>query len=168
MRTSKVTAPIELAEDGSSRPPSPFLLHQLLTMPSRLLSRCSLIDLSCFDLDQILVAVARAKGEPLISPSSHPAYFGRIAATNAICDIYAMGANPILALAILGMPLSKLSPEIVREILRGGADVCAVAGIPVAGGHSIDTPEPIYGLAVIGACAHGMSGETPGRSRAIS
>lgn len=82
-----------------------------------------------------------------------PFDFGRIAATNAVSDVYAMGANPILALAILGMPLGKLSPEIVREILRGGADICAAAGIPVAGGHSIDTPEPIYGLAVIGTCA---------------
>ena len=82
-----------------------------------------------------------------------PFDFGRIAATNAISDIYAMGGNPIMALAILGMPLGKLSPEIVREILRGGAVVCASAGIPVAGGHSIDVPEPIYGLAVIGICA---------------
>jgi selenide,water dikinase len=82
-----------------------------------------------------------------------PFDFGRIAATNAISDIYAMGGSPIMALAILGMPLGKLSPEIVREILRGGAVACATAGIPVAGGHSIDCPEPIYGLAVIGTCA---------------
>jgi selenide, water dikinase len=82
-----------------------------------------------------------------------PFDFGRIAATNAISDVYAMGGSPILALAILGMPLGKLSTEIVREILRGGAAVCAAAGIPVAGGHSIDAPEPIYGLAVIGTCA---------------
>jgi selenide,water dikinase len=79
-----------------------------------------------------------------------PHDFGRIAATNAISDIYAMGGKPIMALAILGMPLGKISPATVREILRGGADVCAAAGIPVAGGHSIDAPEPIYGLAVIG------------------
>jgi selenide, water dikinase len=82
-----------------------------------------------------------------------PADFGRIAATNAISDVYAMGGSPIMALAILGMPLGKLSPDIVREILRGGATACAAAGIPVAGGHSIDCPEPIYGLAVIGTCA---------------
>src|SRR5664279_2332657 len=74
-----------------------------------------------------------------------PFDFGRIAATNAISDVYAMGGNPIMALAILGMPLGKLSAEVVREILRGGATVCASAGIPIAGGHSIDTPEPIYG-----------------------
>ncbi len=76
--------------------------------------------------------------------------FGRIAAANAISDVYAMGARPIMALAILGMPLNKLPVETVRDILAGGASVCAEAGIPVAGGHSIDTPEPIYGLAVIG------------------
>ena len=81
-----------------------------------------------------------------------PYDFGRIAATNAISDVYAMGGRPIMALAILGMPLDKIPTEMVREILKGGAAVCAAAGIPVAGGHSIDAPEPIYGLAVIGTC----------------
>jgi len=79
-----------------------------------------------------------------------PRDFGRIAATNAISDVYAMGGKPIMALAILGMPLDKLSPAVVREILKGGSEICSVAGIPVAGGHSIDCPEPVYGLAVIG------------------
>jgi selenide,water dikinase len=79
-----------------------------------------------------------------------PRDFGRIAATNAISDVYAMGGTPILALAILGMPLGKLPIEVARDILAGGAAACAGAGIPVAGGHSIDTMEPIYGLAVIG------------------
>ncbi len=78
--------------------------------------------------------------------------FGRIAATNAISDIYAMGGKPIFALAILGIPLGKIALEQVREILEGGREVCSSAGIPVAGGHSIDTPEPIYGLAVTGLC----------------
>jgi selenide,water dikinase len=82
-----------------------------------------------------------------------PRDFGRIAATNAISDIYAMGGRPIFALAILGMPLGKIAPERIREILDGGQEVCQAAGIPVAGGHSIDTPEPIYGLAVNGICA---------------
>ena len=82
-----------------------------------------------------------------------PRDFGRIAATNAISDVYAMGGRPIFALAILGMPLGKIAPERVREILDGGQEVCQAAGIPVAGGHSIDTPEPIYGLAVNGICA---------------
>lgn len=81
-----------------------------------------------------------------------PFDFGRIAATNAISDVYAMGAKPIMALAILGMPLDKIPVEMVREILRGGASVCADAGFPIGGGHSIDAPEPIYGLAVIGIC----------------
>lgn len=79
-----------------------------------------------------------------------PRDFGRIAATNAVSDIYAMGGKPIMALAILGMPLGKLPIETVRAILEGGASICAEAGIPVAGGHSIDSVEPIYGLAVIG------------------
>ncbi|ABL70807.1 MULTISPECIES: selenide, water dikinase SelD [Paracoccus] len=81
-----------------------------------------------------------------------PRAFGRIAATNAISDIYAMGGRPIMALAILGMPIDKLAPERIREILEGGREICHQAGIPVAGGHSIDAPEPIYGLAVIGLC----------------
>ena len=81
-----------------------------------------------------------------------PYDFGRIAATNAISDVYAMGGKPIMALAILGMPVGKIPVEMVREILKGGAAVCATAGIPVAGGHSIDCPEPVYGLAVIGTC----------------
>jgi selenide,water dikinase len=82
-----------------------------------------------------------------------PRDFGRIAAANALSDIYAMGGKPIMALAILGMPLGKLSPETVAKILEGGASICAEAGIPVAGGHSIDSAEPIYGLAVIGLCS---------------
>ena len=81
-----------------------------------------------------------------------PYDFGRIAATNAISDVYAMGGKPIMALAILGIPVDKIAPETVREILKGGTAVCASAGIPVAGGHSIDSPEPIYGLAVLGIC----------------
>jgi selenide, water dikinase len=79
-----------------------------------------------------------------------PRDFGRIAATNAISDVYAMGGTPIIALAILGIPLGKLPLETVRQILAGGAEACAGAGIPVAGGHSIDTVEPLYGLAVMG------------------
>jgi selenide, water dikinase len=76
--------------------------------------------------------------------------FGRIAATNALSDIYAMGAQPILALAIVGMPVGTLPIETIRAILQGGESVCAEAGIPLAGGHSIDSPEPIYGLVALG------------------
>ena len=76
--------------------------------------------------------------------------FGAIAATNAISDVYAMGGRPILALALLGMPINVLPASTIAAILRGGQEVCARAGIPVAGGHSIDSVEPIYGLAVLG------------------
>jgi selenide,water dikinase len=79
-----------------------------------------------------------------------PFDFGRIAATNAISDVYAMGAKPIFALALVGMPLDKLPVSVIRSILAGGESVCAEAGIPVAGGHSIDTLEPIYGLVALG------------------
>jgi selenide, water dikinase len=79
-----------------------------------------------------------------------PYDFGRIAATNAISDVYAMGARPIMALALVGMPLEKLPVSVIRRILEGGESVCAAAGIPIAGGHSIDTLEPIYGLVALG------------------
>jgi selenide,water dikinase len=79
-----------------------------------------------------------------------PRDFGRIAAANAISDIYAMGGRPIFALAIVGMPLDKLPETVIHTILEGGASICAEAGIPIAGGHSIDAPEPIYGLVAIG------------------
>jgi selenide, water dikinase len=79
-----------------------------------------------------------------------PHDFGRIAATNAISDVYAMGGRPIFALALVGMPLEKLPVSVIRRILEGGESVCAAAGIPVAGGHSIDTLEPIYGLVALG------------------
>lgn len=82
-----------------------------------------------------------------------PRDFGRIAAANALSDVYAMGGKPIMALAILGMPLGKIDIETVRAILAGGESICAEAGIPIAGGHSIDSAEPIYGLAAIGLCA---------------
>ncbi|HEV7694373.1 MAG TPA: selenide, water dikinase SelD [Hyphomonadaceae bacterium] len=79
-----------------------------------------------------------------------PFDFGRIAATNALSDVYAMGATPILALAIVGMPVGVMPVEMIRKILAGGASVCAKAGVPVAGGHSIDSKEPIYGLVALG------------------
>jgi selenide,water dikinase len=79
-----------------------------------------------------------------------PHDFGNIAATNAISDVYAMGGRPIMALALVGMPINTLPLTTIGAILRGGQDACARAGIPVAGGHSIDSVEPIYGLAVMG------------------
>jgi len=79
-----------------------------------------------------------------------PFDFGRIAAANALSDVYAMGGTPIMALAVVGMPVDKLPVNVAQDILAGGASVCTAAGIPVAGGHSIDSPEPIYGLVAIG------------------
>ena len=79
-----------------------------------------------------------------------PYDFGRIAAANAISDVYAMGAQPIFALAVVGMPLDKLPVDVIQRIIAGGESVCAAAGIPIAGGHSIDTLEPIYGLVALG------------------
>jgi len=79
-----------------------------------------------------------------------PHEFGRIAATNAISDVYAMGGQPLFALALLGMPVNTIPMEMIQKITSGGESVCAEAGIPIAGGHSIDTVEPIYGLVVIG------------------
>lgn len=79
-----------------------------------------------------------------------PEDFGRIAAANAISDIYAMGGKPIMAIAILGWPIDKLPPEVAGRVVEGGRDICNRAGIPLAGGHSIDCPEPIFGLAVTG------------------
>lgn len=79
-----------------------------------------------------------------------PYDFGRISATNAISDVYAMGGKPFLALALVGMPLGKLPVEAMQRVLAGGHAVCNAAGIPIGGGHSIDSPEPMYGLAVLG------------------
>jgi len=79
-----------------------------------------------------------------------PYDFGRIAATNAISDVYAMGGTPIMALALVGMPISVLSTDTIGRILAGGQDVCRAAGIPIAGGHTIDSVEPIYGLVALG------------------
>ncbi len=79
--------------------------------------------------------------------------FGRIAAANAISDVYAMGGRPIMAIAILGWPVEKLSPALAQQVLEGARAVCSEAGIPLAGGHSIDSTEPFFGLAVNGMCA---------------
>lgn len=79
-----------------------------------------------------------------------PFTFGAIASVNAISDVYAMGGQPIMAIAILGWPINKIAPEVAKEVLEGSRKVCAEAGIPLAGGHSIDCPEPVFGLAVSG------------------
>src|SRR6476620_2751677 len=79
-----------------------------------------------------------------------PFDFGAIAATNAISDVYAMGGRPLFALALVGMPVNQIPLEVIRKILEGGGSVCTRAGIPIAGGHTIDSVEPIYGLVAIG------------------
>lgn len=84
---------------------------------------------------------------PIVDDAFH---FGKIAGANAISDVYAMGGKPILAIAILGWPVNTLPPELAQQVLEGARHICAEAGIPLAGGHSIDTPEPIFGLAVSG------------------
>jgi len=76
--------------------------------------------------------------------------FGKIASANAISDVYAMGGKPLMAIAILGWPINKLSTELAQQVIEGARSICAEAGIPLAGGHSIDNPEPIFGLAVSG------------------
>ena len=136
---------------------APSVLHELLANePAAQPYRQLLVgtetgdDAAVWQVDESLCIVATTDFFMPVVDDPHD--FGRIAATNAISDVYAMGAKPIMALAILGMPLGKVPVDIVREILKGGAAVCAEAGIPVAGGHSIDAPEPIYGLAVIGVC----------------
>ena len=98
-----------------------------------------------------------------------PYAFGRIAATNALSDIYAMGGRPVSALNLVAYPLETLGPDVLREILRGGADAAAAAGAAVVGGHSIDDPEPKYGMAVTGVVASGRRADQrrrAGRRRA--
>src|SRR6476659_5197008 len=80
-----------------------------------------------------------------------PFQFGRIAAANSISDVYAMGGKPLMAIAVLGWPINLLPPAVAREVLDGGRSICTEAGIALAGGHSIDSPEPIFGLAVTGS-----------------
>jgi selenide,water dikinase len=79
-----------------------------------------------------------------------PYDFGRIASANAISDVYAMGGKPLMAIAILGWPINKIAPEVAAKVIEGSRAICAQAGIPLAGGHSIDCPEPVFGLAVTG------------------
>lgn len=105
-------------------------------------------DAAVFDLDGRTAIVSTTDFfMPIVDD---PFDFGAIAATNSISDIYAMGGTPIMAIAILGWPIDKLPPDIAGQVLDGGREICRQAGIPLAGGHSIDSPEPIFGLAVTG------------------
>ena len=94
-----------------------------------------------------------------------PYDFGRIAATNAISDVYAMGGTPIMALALLGMPIDKIPLDVIRRIAEGGQSVCNAVGIPIAGGHTIDSAEPIYGLVALGLVHPDESEEKQQRAR---
>ncbi len=134
---------------------APGLLSQLLSksgsnamFPDLLVGYDHADDAAVYRINESQALVATTD---FFMPVVDDAYdFGRIAATNAISDIYAMGATPIMALAVVGMPVDKLPVEVIRQILSGGESVCRDAGIPIAGGHSIDSPEPIYGLVAIG------------------
>jgi selenide,water dikinase len=134
---------------------APAMLHEILAnMPGRLIHPDLMVgtetgdDAAVYRLNENQAIVATTDFfMPIVDD---PVDFGRIAATNALSDIYAMGAQPIMALAIVGMPIGKLSTQVIHDILLGGESVCAAAGIPIAGGHSIDSPEPIYGLVALG------------------
>jgi selenide, water dikinase len=134
---------------------APAVLSEILAkMPRRLVSPNMLVgtetsdDAAVYRLNDSQAIIATTDFfMPIVDD---PFEFGRIAATNAISDIYAMGGYPIFALAVVGMPIDKLSVEVIQGILAGGESVCADVGIPIAGGHSIDSPEPIYGLVALG------------------
>lgn len=134
---------------------APSVLRELLSnLPTGLLPPQLLVgtetsdDAAVYQINDTQAIIATTDFFMPIVDDAHE--FGQIAATNAISDVYAMGGKPLFALAIVGMPVDKLDTSTVREILAGGALVCRKAGIPIAGGHSIDAPEPIYGLVVIG------------------
>lgn len=122
--------------------------REKIHFPSLLVGNDSKDDAACFDL---------GNGTSILSTTDFfmpivddPFTFGRIAAANAISDVYAMGGNPLMAIAIFGWPMDKLSVDVAQQVIDGGRYVCEQAGIPLAGGHSIDSPEPIFGLAVSG------------------
>lgn len=134
---------------------SPMVLDQILVsqlqlpgFPQLLVGNSSKDDAAAFDLGNGQVVLSTTDFfMPIVDD---PFDFGRIAATNAISDIYAMGGQPLMAIAILGWPINSLPPEVAQQVVEGGRRACADAGIPLAGGHSIDAPEPIFGLAVTG------------------
>ena len=156
---SPEAAPLRLTEfshgGGCSCKIAPAVLSRLLAeTPARIIPADLLVgtetsdDAAVYRLndEQALVATT-----DFFTPIVDDPYdFGRIAATNALSDVYAMGGKPLFALAIVGMPLGKLPEAVIRRILAGGEAVCAAAGIPIAGGHSIDVLEPIYGLVGLG------------------
>lgn len=134
---------------------SPALLQQILgdvkdklPYPNLLVGTETSDDAAVYQLNDTQAIIATTDFfMPIVDD---PFDFGRIAATNALSDVYAMGGTPIMALAIVGMPINKLSVETIQAILQGGEATCRLAEIPLAGGHSIDSPEPIYGLVALG------------------
>jgi selenide,water dikinase len=134
---------------------SPAILDKILhsdfpkgSFPSLLVGNESKDDAAVFDLgDGNCVVSTTDFFMPIVDD---PFTFGSIASVNAISDIYAMGGEPVMAIAILGWPINKIAPEIAKHVLDGSREICSKAGIPLAGGHSIDCPEPVFGLAVTG------------------
>ncbi|TQV88768.1 selenide, water dikinase SelD [Aliikangiella coralliicola] len=134
---------------------APAVLKQILTSETEIFQHPQLLvgnetsdDAAVFDLGNGTSVISTTDFFMPIVDDPHT--FGRIAATNAISDIYAMGGKPIMAIAILGWPVDKLTPDIAQKVVDGGRFACKEAGISLAGGHSIDSPEPIFGLAVTG------------------
>lgn len=134
---------------------SPAVLDKILhsdiakaAFPSLLVGNETKDDAAVFDLgDGTCIVSTTDFFMPIVDD---PSTFGAIASVNAISDVYAMGGNPLMAIAILGWPINKIPPEVAKGVLEGSRKVCADAGIPLAGGHSIDCPEPVFGLAVTG------------------
>ena len=134
---------------------SPMLLDEILVSsietsvyPKLLVGNANKDDAAAFDLGNGTSVLSTTD---FFMPIVDDAFtFGQIAATNALSDIYAMGGKPLMAISIFGWPIDKLSAEVAREVIDGGRSICEDAGIPLAGGHSIDSPEPIFGLAVTG------------------
>src|SRR6476646_1611316 len=137
---------------------SPLILNKILSgnlaVPDNkklIVGNHSKDDAAVYDLDNGMALISTTDFfMPIVDD---PFEFGRIAAANAISDVYAMGGKPILAIAILGWPVNSIPPEIAQKVIEGGRSICMEAGIPLAGGHSIDSPEPIFGLAVSGLVA---------------
>jgi len=134
---------------------SPMLLDEILktkrkvpSYPALLVGNSDKDDAAAFDLGNGTSVLSTTDFfMPIVDD---PFTFGQIAATNALSDIYAMGGKPLMAISIFGWPIDKLSADVAREVIDGGRAICEEAGIPLAGGHSIDSPEPIFGLAVTG------------------
>ena len=122
--------------------------HKSITYPELLVGNSSNDDAAAYDLGNGTSVLSTTDFfMPIVDD---PLTFGKIAATNALSDIYAMGGKPLMAISILGWPINVLSADIARQVIDGGRAVCDAAGIPLAGGHSIDSSEPIFGLAVTG------------------